>query len=316
MRSMWKRFFQPFAQRGDQAPSVEQSSLVIESDSRSVIEPALSGIPDFELSVISGFEIGSFKVSVGMASSRGVGHFENRTARQDSMCAFQHKGNLIIGLSDGVSSSPNSDFASQLATQELPEVFRRVFAARPLTDLAAYFEINRELSQKIVSRHVAEEKKLGKVPNSDINSLRKEAAAKYAATLELVTLQPSSSGEHLELQYVRIAGDGGLSEISSSGVRNVEIRVEAAMGFGVSALPVCDAGPQRTIETCTTGASYLFATDGIAESFADSSTWLEEAKAILSNTNFKASELLNLVTFEPDLTADDRTFALIKVHKC
>lgn len=316
MDRLWKRICRAFRVRGETS-SLPSTPLALQSPPEPKdIEPAGSGFSDFEATVIQGFEIGNFKISVGMASARGTAHFEMSEARQDSMTAFRCNDALIIGLSDGVSSSVKSEFASRLVTQELPEIFKQVFNSKQVTEYSEYFAINQELSRKIVARHISDEKKLGRGPNADVSVLRQTAGAAYAATLELIILKPGTSQDLLEIHYVRVAGDGGLFEISDRNLRPIQIPSELRGDFGVNALPVCDLEAEGTLEICAADSNYLFATDGIADSLDTSREWLGSARELLFANNFTPGGLLDLVMCEPKLTGDDRTFALIKVQKC
>lgn len=285
-------------------------SLVIAST------PSASGIPDFASTIVG---IGSNRVAgksqyvVSAASQRGVAHREQGLSRQDNFCVFAKGSTTFIVLSDGVSSATDAHIGSTFLVQNFERIYDEVFAGAESLDPSKWRELNTKLSQNLVAMYVSRAKREKQTISESTESLRIEAAQKFAATLEVLVIKPSEAGDGLGFSYVRLAGDGRLFKIGS-GVDPAmfpEDAVAAVKSSGVSALPIYDGQPKFLNGEIAEGEALAIATDGIGDFIQSNTLWTQKLLEIAHARIPQESDLLDFVNFPDSNSRDDRTIAIV-----
>jgi serine/threonine protein phosphatase PrpC len=258
------------------------------------------------------------RFEIATSSIRGSAHIQEETSRQDSVGLFRGNGFTVISISDGVSSSPQSHIGSSFLVTNLERVFKSEFGEKPNADPAQWANVNKTLTENFVSMHVARLKQAGKASTSSFSNLRVEAAELYAATLQvLICFDPSTEDLNIPYIFVSLAGDGSL--LLDDG--NVTSRIFPSSlpdkwtnGNYVDALPIFDETAQIISGTIPTGKALLFCSDGVGDFLETNENWIGTLRALTSG-RLGYESILRFITFHNPESTDDRSLAVVRLHK-
>ena len=289
-----------------------------ETDGRQVLASVASsaGIPDYASTVlgVTDSEPGtSIKYFVAAGSRRGTSHVESGLARQDNFAVISKQDRTYLVLSDGVSSAEEAQIGSTFLVQNFERILDEVFAAGFSEDPALWQELNKKLSQNLVAMHVSRLKRQGQPVADSVDTLRRDAANLFAATLEILVCWPQIGSDSIEYLAVRLAGDGklfsildGVVDLKLGGVAQENIKVQT-----VRALPIYDGAPAFARGVIGPGESLALATDGIGDFLEANASWAEKLRLLCSSKSPSERSLLDLVS-QPDTNSrDDRTIGIV-----
>lgn len=280
--------------------------------------PSLNSIPDFALTVFetktdAGAQ-GNQSFAVG--SSRGTSHIDSGVSREDSYSVFFLHQSVVMVLCDGVSGASESHIGSSFAAQNFERLLKEEFPEEISPEIARWQNINRRVSQGLVglyrSRAVKNETELP----PELSELRLAAAAAFATTLEvLVCERQTKANPRPRFTYVRLAGDGSLFQVSTSGVEKlfpISGSPDAVKTPYVSALPVFDGEPFIFSDQLSPGSALVMTTDGVGDHILNSSTWKAELQHMCGLAFMSHVDLLSLLQAEFKEAMDDRTVAIAR----
>ena len=281
-------------------------------------EPILDATSDYETTLFTVKNLTSSSVhqSVAAASRKGSAHLDNGMPRQDHYKAFTTSSHIVVAVSDGVSSSPESHVGSRFLTQNFEKVYLSEFADGFSLDSEKWSRINQKLSQLLVTMFVNLEKKAGRTVSDVVAELRLAAAAKFAATLEVLICERSDASGSGAFHFVSLAGDGSLFYMSNGIISKVATAKTHAVkdSNSVAALPVYDGKPKVSSGQFTGNSILLITTDGVGDFLSLNEEWKQAFYDFSSSLPWSEVELLGLIA-HPDLIArDDRTIGVIKSH--
>jgi serine/threonine protein phosphatase PrpC len=294
------------------------ADLAVQEERSSVIPdtPSSSGIPDYA-SVIFGVrrddDRSKFRYFVNAGSQRGRSHRENAISRQDNFCVFRKGDNLVVAVSDGVSSATEAHLGSTFLVQNFERLFDESFMDGPVAEVAKWRDLNRRLSQNLVAMFVSRSKR-EKVPIPEsIEELRIEASRKFAATMEVLICRFGLGAEAAEYLYVRLAGDGKLFSVADDvfEIAANDSEPRAKKSQTVRALPIFDGDPIIFRGYIKSGESIALATDGIGDFLLSNDSWAAELSEI---AKAKAPDEIRLLDFlnHPDPNSrDDRSIVIV-----
>ena len=254
------------------------------------------------------------KILVSAASRRGTSHAEMGLPRQDNLCVLTNNEELVIVVSDGTSSAKESHLGSLFLVQNFERYYREIFPEGFTSDHSLWRELNLKLSQGLVAMYVARSKQKGISTPSDIVELRMAAAAEYASTLEILVVKGSTQTERLPFSYVRVAGDGGIFEISNE-LRELDfgpIDKSNLKNQSVSALPIADIDPEILEGFIAPGNALMIATDGIGDYVTFNSDWSKVLVDYAMNDVPSEQGALAAISHFDSNSRDDRSFAIVR----
>ncbi len=256
----------------------------------------------------------SAKMLVSAASRRGTSHAEMGLPRQDNLCVLTNNGELVIVLSDGTSSAKESHLGSLFLVQNFERYYRELFPNGFTSDRSLWRELNLKLSQGLVAMYVNRSKQKGNSTPSEIIELRMAAAAEYASTLEVLVVKSSAQTEDLPFAYIRVAGDGGVFEISNQ-IRELDfgpMDKKRLKNPSVSALPIADIDPEILEGWIAPGNALMIATDGIGDYITFNSAWSNALMDYAMNDVPSEQGALAAISYLDSNSRDDRSFAIVR----
>lgn len=309
------------SQNPDLAPDLEAQNLTagVLTNQRMPPLPTVasgSGIPDYASTIIGISGSGtdpSFNFYVAAGSRRGLSHIESGQPRQDNFAVISKGSYTYLVLSDGVSSAEEAHLGSTFLVQNFERILDETFTNGFSEDLALWQELNKRLSQNLVSMHVSRAKRKGKPVAESVEFLRREAASLFASTLEVLVCWPNKSSKEIEYFAVRLAGDGKLLKISTEiedldlgGVGKENLKLQY-----VRALPVYDGSPIVSRGAIYPGETIALATDGIGDFLQMNESWSTKLQEFCSQFAPSEQGLLELVSHSDANSRDDRTIGLV-----
>lgn len=289
-----------------------------EKDVRQVLPSVASsaGIPDYASTILGVTTAGtdlSTKYFVAAGSRRGTSHVESGLARQDNFAVISKEERTYLVVSDGVSSAEEAQIGSTFLVQNFERILDEVFPGGFSEDSVLWQELNKKLSQNLVAMHVSRLKRQGQPVAESVDSLRRDAANLFAATLEILVSWPQNGSDSIEYFAVRLAGDGKLFKISDKvedlnlgGAAQDNIKVQT-----VRALPIYDGSPAFSRGVIGPGESLALATDGIGDFLEANSDWSEKLRMFCSSKSPSEQSLLDLVSQPDSNSRDDRTIGIV-----
>jgi serine/threonine protein phosphatase PrpC len=225
-----------------------------------------------------------------------------------------NNGELVIVLSDGTSSAKDSHLGSLFLVQNFERYYRELFPNGFTSDRSLWRELNLKLSQGLVAMYVNRSKQKGNSTPSEIIELRMAAAAEYASTLEVLVVKSSAQTEDLPFAYIRVAGDGGVFEISNQ-IRELDfgpMDKKSLKNPSVSALPIADIEPEILEGWIAPGNALMIATDGIGDYITFNSAWSNALLGYAMNDVPSEQGALAAISHLDSNSRDDRSFAIVR----
>lgn len=301
--------------RGSKPPNLEE--IQVTAVAKNLPGSSVAANPDYVSTILAVPRTQGSKPSkilVSAASRRGTSHSESGLPRQDSLCVLTHNDELVIVVSDGTSSAKESHLGSLFLVQNFERHYRELFPEGFTNDVSLWRELNLKLSQGLVAMYVNRSKQKGVSTPSEVVELRLAAAAEYASTLEILVVNSAALSEDLPFAYIRIAGDGGIFEISTD-IHEINfgpIEKENLKNPSVSALPITDSDPEILEGVIAPGNALMVATDGIGDYITYNRIW---SKALLdyamSDVPSEQGALATISHFDSN-SRDDRSFAIVR----
>jgi serine/threonine protein phosphatase PrpC len=254
------------------------------------------------------------KIHVSAASRRGTSHAEMGLPRQDNLCVLTNNEELVIVVSDGTSSAKESHLGSLFLVQNFERYYRELFPDGFTNNLSLWRELNLKLSQGLVAMYVARSKQKGISTPSEIVELRMAAAAEYASTLEILVVKGNTHTEDLPFAYIRVAGDGGIFEISNQ-IRELDfgpVDKSNLKNPSVSALPIADIDPEILEGSIAPGNALMIATDGVGDYVTFNSDWSKAFLDYAMNDVPSEQGALATISHFDSNSRDDRSFAIVR----
>lgn len=297
-------------------PTIVQDAHVA-TVAKKLPESSVAANPDYVSTILAVPRVqvsNSAKILVSAASRRGTSHSETGLPRQDNLCVLTHNDELIIVISDGTSSARESHLGSMFLVQNFERYYGELFPDGFTNNVSLWRELNLKLSQGLVAMYVNRSKQKSVPMPSEVVELRIAAAAEYASTLEVLVVRSGASSEDLPFAYIRLAGDGGIFEITDD-IRELNfgaIDKGNLKNSSVSALPINDSDPEIMEGAIAPGHALMVATDGIGDYITYNSTWSSALINYAMNDFPSELGVLETISYFDSNSRDDRSFAIVR----
>jgi serine/threonine protein phosphatase PrpC len=275
-----------------------------------------SANPDYAASLLALRDpghTGSISAIVSAASMRGTAHVESGVPRQDNYCVLTKHGEVVVALSDGVSSAVEAHLGSLFLIQNFERYYDETFPQGHTAEVGKWRDLSLKLSQNLVAMHISKSKLRGLSIPDDVVKLRTEAASYFASTLEVLVFENASAGEPISFTYVRLSGDGGGFVVTDQLEKVFDDGADPALkNSEVSPLPITDTSPFITQGSIGPGQSLVVCTDGVGDFIQANSAWSEQLVSYCRRTYPTKQELLDLISFPDANSRDDRTLVAVR----